>query len=482
MENLKKIIFMLICFAPFLSGGQISFYNKFTSGPFDQGNGITQLPDSSYAITGTSGGFDGNSGQAYLMLIDSLGDHLWTKDYGGYGDDIGVRVIHVPNDGFFIAGYTGSTVDGNLDFMVLKTDESGELLWQKNYGGENWEILHDAQILSDGGLILVGHSEGNTTQEKDLYMVRTNAVGDTLWTKTIQTSTDDIAYAVDTLSNSQFVIGGVMGDAGVQRGMLAAYNNVDGSEVWLSFNPSGDVEILDLEVFETDIYASGFIKNTVENQDDYWLGKFDLLGVFDKYIDFSYDGDARITAITIREFEGLYMAIQSQAIDLNPFPGGEDMFTMKLNTDLFFIGSGEGFSAYNDDRINQMIVASDGGIVIVGTVGDKELEISSGTDVMVARIAPDDSFVPGANTGLDFVSVKKEMLKSLVIFPNPTNDFINLPNRVHGLEYQITALNGRLMSKGLVEAKIDLNNLRPGMYFLTIQSDQQIYSAKIIKQ
>src|SRR5690554_6660330 len=98
MENLKRIILVLIFVIPVFGSAQISFYKKFTSGPFDQGNGLTQLPDSSYAITGSSGEFDENSGQAFLMLLDSMGNHLWTKDYGGSGDDIGVRVIHLPGD------------------------------------------------------------------------------------------------------------------------------------------------------------------------------------------------------------------------------------------------------------------------------------------------------------------------------------------------------------------------------------------------
>ncbi|HLV42960.1 MAG TPA: hypothetical protein VKY37_11825, partial [Brumimicrobium sp.] len=168
MENLKKIILLFICMVPLVGSTQITFFNKYTSGPFDTGNGIAQLPDSSYAVTGSSDGFNDDSGQAFLMLIDSTGNHLWTKDYGGAGDDIGVRVIHVPNDGFFIAGYTGSTLEGDFDFVVYKTDEQGDLQWEKRYGGPNWEKLRDAKLLADGGLILVGQVEGPTTDGVDM--------------------------------------------------------------------------------------------------------------------------------------------------------------------------------------------------------------------------------------------------------------------------------------------------------------------------
>src|SRR5690554_2628720 len=146
METLKRIFLVIIVCLPFMGESQIYFKKRFTSGPFDQGNGLTQLPDSSYAITGTSGGFNNESGEAFLMITDSLGNQKWTKHYGGTGDDIGVRVIHVPGDGFFIAGYTGSTVLGDFDFVVYKTDEQGVLEWEKRYGNENWDVLHDAKL------------------------------------------------------------------------------------------------------------------------------------------------------------------------------------------------------------------------------------------------------------------------------------------------------------------------------------------------
>src|SRR5690554_7073949 len=94
------------------------------------------------------------------MLIDSVGNHLWTKNYGGTGDDVGVRVIHVPGDGFFIAGYTSSTPNADFDFVLYKTDETGELQWEKRYGGSDWEKLHDAKLLADGGL----RSEEHTSE------------------------------------------------------------------------------------------------------------------------------------------------------------------------------------------------------------------------------------------------------------------------------------------------------------------------------
>src|SRR5690554_1200633 len=212
MEILRNIIIFCFVAVSVSAQGQNAFYKKYASSVFDSGNGVVQLPDSSYAITGSSGAFDAYSSQAYLMFTDKGGNQLLTKSYGGDGDDIGVRVMHIPNEGFFIAGYTNSTIGGDYDFVLYKTDEQGNLLWEKHYGTENWEKLNDAILLPDGGVVLVGQTEGLTTQLIDIFMVRTDAMGDTLWTKTLATPENDIAYALDTISANAFILAGDHGN------------------------------------------------------------------------------------------------------------------------------------------------------------------------------------------------------------------------------------------------------------------------------
>jgi len=482
MENLKRIILVLIFVIPVFGSAQISFYKKFTSGPFDQGNGLTQLPDSSYAITGSSGGFDENSGQAFLMLLDSMGNHLWTKDYGGSGDDIGVRVIHLPGDGFFIAGYTGSTSAGDFDFVVYKTDELGDLIWKKTYGGSNWERLRDAKLLADGGLILVGQTEGPTSDGVDMFLVRTDALGDTIWTKTIQTPNDDIAYAVDTLSSTQFVIGGDLGDAGVLKGMIAGYH-IDGTQEWLEFyDQIGATTIRDVAVFENEIFLVGGIYNTVQGYYDCLYAKGSIVGVYDNHFQNDYGGSSMISAITIRDIASVYLALESNGTSLNPFPGGNDVFTLRFNIYGHFFGFSMGFSAYDNDEINQMIVANDGGIVLVGTVSDQELSFSLGTDIMVARIGPGDEVTAVADTGVDFVGLEQEKITILAVHPNPTSDLVRFPEKVQGSNYQLLNFQGQTVKKGKIESSISLLDLTPGIYMMRIAGENQVWTSKIIKQ
>lgn len=480
MEVLKKIIIICICVFPVVGHSQITFYKKFTSGPFDQGIGIAQLPDSSYVVTGTSSGFNNESGQAYLMMVDSLGNQKWTKSYGGFGEDVGVRVIHVPGDGFFIAGYTGSTTNGDFDFVLFKTDLLGNLIWEKAYGGTDWDVLHDAALLDDGGLILVGETEGQLSQGKDIFMVRTSAVGDEIWTKTISTPVEDNATAVEVLSATEFVIGGNVEDFGLSKGMLASYH-VDGTENWVEIlDQAGVTTVNDITINQNLIYICGSLKNPTENKQDFWYAKADLNGVFDSHWFFqTYVSGGFYNTIAVTA-NGVYVGMMSASAEINPYPGGLDAFVQKHDLGLGFL-SGFPFSAFDEDYINQMIVTNDGGIAFVGTVSDDDVNLSFGTNVMIVKMGPNDEWSQNVDLGLDLVSLVTQEKKEISIYPNPTRALINLPTDLENKPFELRNIQGKVVQSGKITPVLSLENLDTGIYFLRINDDEQIWSTKIIK-
>ena len=484
MEYLKKIIFIGLLVFPFIGNAQIYFYNKYTSdNPFNEGNGIAQLPDSSYAVTGTSGGFNANSSQAYLMLLDSLGNRLWTKDYGGWGDDIGVRVIHLPGEGFFVAGYTGSTAEGDYDFVVYKTDEQGTLLWEKRYGGNNWEILHDAELLTDGGLILVGETEGSTTDGVDIFMVRTDDQGDTLWTKTLSTPEDDVAYAVDTIGTQRFLIGGDMGDGTAVTGTLISFQ-YDGTQEWQKFyDQDGVTTIRDIMAFNNNFYVAGGLYSS-QQQHDRWIARMDVNGDQVNYLTNTYQASSLITTFTIRNWYSLYFGFMSDALDLNTYQGSIDAFVLKFGTGFYYKNFSASFSYTGKDILNQIVVTNDGGIIIVGTSSDGEDGEAQplGTNVMVIKLGPGDEYTYIANVGNDLVAIDNEQISELPIYPNPTQNSVHIPERVWGLPYRLIDFQGKNMKEGKLQSTLSLQDLDAGMYFLKVSGKEQSWNAKIIKK
>src|SRR5690554_874880 len=94
-----------------------------------------------------------------------------------------------------------------------------------------------------------------------MFLVRTDPLGDTLWTYIIQSPEDDVAFAVDTISSTRIVVGGDMGDGGVLKGMLASFN-VDGTQEWINFfDQSGITRVRNIVVFEGHVFLFGGLRS-----------------------------------------------------------------------------------------------------------------------------------------------------------------------------------------------------------------------------
>lgn len=472
----------MLCLS-YVAIGQISFYNTYTGSAFDEGQGIVQTPDSSYAITGSSAAFSYNSGQAYLMLVDSLGNHKWTKSYGGDGSDWGRRVFHKPGVGFVIAGYTNSTVDGSFNFYFIETDESGELISEKNFGTSNWDRLWDAVMLDDEGLLLVGETEGDNSQLKDMYIVRTDDQGDTLWTKTISTQYDDVAYAVTIINDTTVAIGGDSWQNDEPRSTILSMH-INGDVNWqMYYGDTVETGIRDIKYFNNNLFAVGYILPLSKNEWDIWAMKTDLTGAFVMDLTDDLAGTDFISSIVIKNSNSLYFSIISDSPDLGVFPEGPDAFISKFDSDFYFKNFSGSFSGVNPDMANQIINTSDTGIVFVGTCGDDRVYPSLGSDVMIVKIGPNDEVAITPEENIDLVSLsvnnKEEDFK---VYPNPAATKLFIPEKLSGEEYSIYNSLGKEVQRGNLGMYIDLSSFNSGIYHIKVLYDNNYSTVRFIKK
>jgi hypothetical protein len=195
--------------AVFPAAGQIKFFKVFSDNGYDFGQGVVQLDDSSYMVTGASTSFEDSPSQVFLLKADKEGNHVWSKHYGGSETDFGRRVLNWNDSVFFLTGYTNSFGAGAYDFYMVKVDENGEFIDQKTYGYEGWEKLNDALITPDSSLVLVGESTSTSNSNRDFYIVKTDKNGDTLWTRKFGSSGEDFLNAVVQLDATSFyAVGG----------------------------------------------------------------------------------------------------------------------------------------------------------------------------------------------------------------------------------------------------------------------------------
>jgi hypothetical protein len=108
----------------------------------------------------------------------------WAGTYGGPDKDFAESVQETSDGGYFVAGRTESFGAGDEDVYLIKTDAQGETLWTRTYGGPNNDWCHSVQQTADGGYIATGGTSVDAPEPYDVYLIRTDARGDTLWTRT----------------------------------------------------------------------------------------------------------------------------------------------------------------------------------------------------------------------------------------------------------------------------------------------------------
>ena len=85
-------------------------------------------------------------------------DTLWTRTYGGSGDDWAYSVQQTTDGGYIVAGYTTSFGAGDSDFYLVKTNSQGDTLWTRTYGGSSDDWAYSVQQTADGGYIVAGYT------------------------------------------------------------------------------------------------------------------------------------------------------------------------------------------------------------------------------------------------------------------------------------------------------------------------------------
>ena len=148
------------------------------------GMSVQQTHDGGYVITGRTSFFGPGGPDVLLIRTDSIGDTLWTRTYGGAGDDEGNSVQQTTDGGYIIAANTSSFGAGSQVAWLIKTDSMGDTMWTRTLGDDSSEYAASAQQTTDGGYIVAGWTWPYSSSPQ-FYLIKTDAAGDTLWTKTI---------------------------------------------------------------------------------------------------------------------------------------------------------------------------------------------------------------------------------------------------------------------------------------------------------
>ncbi len=179
---------------------------------YEFGYSVQQTADGGYIIAGNSGPL--HIYDVYLVKTDANGDTIWARTYGGTEDDEAFSVQQTFDGGYIIAGWTYSFSTGDsADVYLIKTDSFGDTIWTRTYGGEETDVGYSVQQTADGGYIIAGYTNSFGAGMRDVYLIKTDSLGDTLWTRTYGGATGDEGWSVQQTADGGYIIAGWKGNA-----------------------------------------------------------------------------------------------------------------------------------------------------------------------------------------------------------------------------------------------------------------------------
>jgi hypothetical protein len=193
----------------------------------DQGFSVQQTHDGGYVIVGTTWSWGATNGDIYLIKTEVNGAAQWSKTYGGPGGEGGHAVLETPDHGYSIGGGTSSFGAGLSDMYLIRTDSLGDTLWTRTYGGSNTDDCYAMQQTYDNGLALTGITYSFGAGENDIYLIRTDSLGNELWTTMYGGASWDYGNAVDQTSDHGYVVAGTTNSFGYGNKMYLVRTATD---------------------------------------------------------------------------------------------------------------------------------------------------------------------------------------------------------------------------------------------------------------
>src|SRR6185436_5727124 len=205
----RKYVFTLLlavcgCLNIYIARGQHPVIQKTFGGvTTDAGYSIAATADSGIIMAGYKVMFGTGDAQVMVVRLDSNADTLWTRTFGGSGEDIANSIIQLQDGGFIFTGSTDSYGLGGNDVYVIRMDSNGDTLWTRTLGGADDDKGYCIIQTADGGYAIAGSSSSFGTGHS-FYLARLDSLGNSTWTKAI-------SRTVTAESEAYFICGNLNG-------------------------------------------------------------------------------------------------------------------------------------------------------------------------------------------------------------------------------------------------------------------------------
>lgn len=472
--------------------GQITFERTYGGANTDEGACVRQTLDGGYILVGGTNSYGAGSRDIYLIKTDAYGDTLWTRAYGGAGDDMGFMVRQTMDGGYIIAGYTSSFGAGHSDGYVIRADGNGDTLWTRTLGGYYDDFFGSVIENSDGSFMLVGSTYSFTTGSSAVYLNKLDASGELLWSKVFEKFAVNIGGVIIEAGNDCFLIAAITDDYEgplFSRLYLLKINN-NGDTLWTKtyINTNGNLIGGGITISQDSSIVMCSPLKYPNGESDMSLLKTDLSGNVKWFKTYGGDDYQSGSAIHLTNDDGFILTgLIGDATKLpNPFCSNNillagnvekgwtngDLYLIKINSNGDSLWSKK-YGGNGNDVGNSVQQTSDNGFIICGWK-----TINSNIDMYLIKTD---------NSGVASLPDNGNIDNKIVLFPNPSNGIVNIQSSaVYPERTVLEIINylGQIILTTQINLqernKFDLSPFGGGIYFLRFKGNDFMASRKII--
>jgi len=208
------VLFLLLCLPLIGSVGASSeMWSQTYGGEFiDHATSLVETSDGGYALAGVTSPPVGIGPSNFLLIkTDTYGIMLWNQTYDGEGA-YAHELVETSDGGYALAG-TLRTAE-NFDFWLVKTDAYGNIMWSQTYGGPNIDQALAMVQTSDGGYALAGYTESFGSGSYDCWLIKMDADGNMIWNKTYGGEGGEVGSSLVETSDGGYALGGQITSGG----------------------------------------------------------------------------------------------------------------------------------------------------------------------------------------------------------------------------------------------------------------------------
>lgn len=485
------IVLMALSFTAFSQS--VRFRKVIGNTGYDYGYSAKQTFDKGYIIGGTTSTFGSGNTDMYAVKTDSMGIPYRHAMIGGINIDQGSCIRQTSDSGYVFLGYTNSYGAGGYDLYLVKMDSTFNIQWTKTYGGTDWDFGYCVeQTPIDGGYILCGSTYSFGNGDKDYYLIKTNSLGDTLWTKTYGGSKEDEAKSVVPTSDGGYILTGTTKSMGDTLGdFYTVKTNSAGDTTWTNRFGGAYLDYGN-DVIES-IYG-GFIVGGETQSFSYIVGSSDGMiarisasGITDSSYSTGYSSPTYDNMESVTEDISGRIAMVGRNVSLGDPGGNGDVHFFLIKNDWGFVNAITCGDARYENGYSVEPTA-DKGFIICGTTKSFNNFLN---DIYLIKVDSTGSAGNIDNTfTTNIATFTTSQIPDLEIFPNPADDKLSIYSKSINEKTTIKIfdiIGNELRSEQNIQnsassLKINVSDLANGIYILVLSTDKGSLSQKLIIQ